>query len=102
MSRAWAAVRFEDGTIKFTIYHGGGDYVWPALADSFTWQRSQPWRVCSCGQAETVEIADNYGGAEYWQGLACRHCLALTEDSITPPLRAARGLPEWAEAVIGA
>lgn len=62
MSSGGALVRFPDGTIKETTYHGTSDVLDDRLDESYVGFDLR-W---------PVEIWTNYGGGFWWKGLATR------------------------------
>ena len=114
MSNALAAVRFPDGLILHTHYHGASDIVSRYLSDETRGCRPgveypDDYRECDCGRDEAVEIATNYGGGSYWPGRACQHCRDITRGTCEfgydyydrpgwieePPEWVREGLPDW-------
>ena len=83
MSHANGQVKFQDGLVLHYEYDGTSDIVLPALYK--TWEemhenwRNQPWKQCSCGKDEPVELATDYAFGYSWAGRACRHCMAVTD-----------------------
>ena len=77
MSSAWAAVRFEDGTVRFCVYSGTSDILLPTLYDSIeaAWaaRRDESWVECPCAEIEPVTVWVTYGGGFGWPARACRH-----------------------------
>lgn len=86
MSRASAAVRFPDGTVKFGIYNGTCDVMQPGLFDNpkdpwdafyakgkFEGQPGACWPAEVVGEPEDVVIYSDYGGGFYWPGRATRN-----------------------------
>jgi hypothetical protein len=88
MSRASAAVLFPDGTIRYAIYCGTADQLWPCLfdttaeawdaygqtkADNGAWlKRFFPAADTAGGRGEPVRIFENYGQGMQWVGEATR------------------------------
>jgi len=106
MSHSAGRVRFSDGLILHFEYNGTADIVIPALWNTPVevtdhW-RNQPLRKCTCGNDELVEVAEAYGGGEYWPGRACRKCMCVVEGlgvGIDESLydKEKDGLPSWWE-----
>lgn len=98
MSHASGAVKFPDGKIMHFEYNGTSDicisHLYETHEEMWAHWRKGTWLECSCGNDEPVEIGNNYGGGMYWNGRACRYCLAIT-DSLEPPDGWSDGFPEW-------
>lgn len=81
MSRATAAVRFPDGTVKWCLYNGTSDNLIPRLFDSpiepwdaYYAKRDGPEQVNLWpepeGEVVPVTIYSDYGGGWTWPGTA--------------------------------
>lgn len=106
MSSGAALVRFPDGTVKFTNYHGTSDILHPALRvtlaeafDSRDWGPGKPE-----GEVFDVEIFTFYGGDWWWEGKATKEYVVEGVepwgnedwgDITTPPSVRHDGKPEW-------
>lgn len=77
MSRASMAVLFPDGSIRYGLYNGTTDAVWPRLFDT----SDQAWAAYRDGEdlysrpqhipnSLPVRIFENYGGGSEWEGTA--------------------------------
>jgi hypothetical protein len=85
MSRASAAVRFADGTVKFALYNGTADIVVPGLFDTEdeAWdsygKRGETSGPASfppaMGQPEDAEFFTQYGGGFRFPVKATRNCV---------------------------
>lgn len=85
MSHAIGAVKFEDNSILYYEYNGTCDIVLPKLRQTReeVWDNWRKWEDAPClhpdnCQAEPVEIMSTYGGSFYWNGRACKKCMAIT------------------------
>lgn len=91
MSRATAAVRFEDGTVKWCIYNGTSDIMMPRLFDT----PDEPWDAYYAkdrglppvelwpepvGEPEPVTIYCGYGNGWTWPGMATRNVITEGTD----------------------
>lgn len=100
MSHATAMVRFQDGSLMWAEYDGTCDVVRPTLYPSEQamcdrW-RSDDWNACTCGNAEPVIYANDYGGGAHWPMSACRSCRAIVGDlSADEWPGEVDGLPSW-------
>lgn len=78
MSNASAAILFPDGEIRYGIYHGTSDLMYPALFDTIdeAWDNNRTDRMDERGagqqQVFPVVIYSDYGGGFYWNGTATR------------------------------
>lgn len=91
MSRAQAAVRFPDGTVKFAIYDGTSDVLYPGLFnthedawDAYSASRARKERAdadplwpkrpdfISADEIEDVVVYQDYGGGGWWEAKATR------------------------------
>jgi hypothetical protein len=100
MSHAYGRVRFDDGTVLHFEYDGTSDVCISTLRTSRkeVWDhwRDQGWNRCTCGRDQPVEIAEDYGGGQWWAGRACRHCMAITDGLREPEDEPTHtGLPDW-------
>ena len=103
MSHSYGAVQFDsDDKVMFYEYDGTSDVTISHLYDTRkemedNWRKGE-WLDCKCGRDEPVEIYSNYGGGFYWDGRACRHCLAITEN-LKPDWddgsSSSDGTPDW-------
>lgn len=84
MSHSPGMVRFDDSLIMHCEYDGTNDIMqkklYPTRADMIAAWRTYPPAKCECGRDEHVVIATNYGPGIYWDGMACRHCQAITSN----------------------
>jgi hypothetical protein len=80
MSDSWGAVKFNDGLIKYYLYHGSSDTCYTSLYDKVS-DVAVDYTECNCGKSEPVEIYSDYGGGFYWKGKACRDCDSITKGS---------------------
>lgn len=111
MSRASAAVRFADGTVRFAVYNGTADIVIPGLFDSSdeAWdaddansadhmdRRSFPEPV---GEVEDAIFYTQYGGGFSFPVRATRNCVirpTYFDDFIGTMTDGPQG---WAEAAL--
>lgn len=77
MSSGSAAVKLEDGTLKYTIYNGTSDILVPRLYDTTqeAWDKRRtdlPYVSCPC-EPRPVEIWTVYGGGFGWKAEGCEH-----------------------------
>ena len=74
MSSALAAVRFPDGRVRWTIYHGTSDVLSNALYDSpaGAWLGPRWFGNGPHGAWEAVDIYSDYGGGFWWRGVASK------------------------------
>lgn len=115
MSRATAAVRFQDGTVKWGIYDGTSDILIPRLFDG----PDEPWDAYYAdrkglpkvelwpeaeGEPEPVTIYSDYGGGWTWESMATRNVVTegldpfeYVEDLSSAEYKRPRtdGTPEW-------
>ena len=97
MSRAGGVVRFPDGTLKYWMYDGTCDVIWPRLFptnreawdaykntrhNDFDWEETfYPPEGYEPGEVFTVDIYEDYGGGASWVGTASHdYILAPTYD----------------------
>lgn len=95
MSRASAAVRFEDGTILYAIYCGTSCRLWPRLFPTIdaAWDAYEaaptldqwtsaflPAETLPQDSGEPVTIYESYGGGTQWQGFATREYVTSERD----------------------
>lgn len=104
-----ALVRFPDGVVKVTEYHGTSDILHAYLADSYDeWKRDHTWEGHSdADDAEPVEIFAFYGGEWWWEGRATRQFVVAgiapygAEDQMgqvmIAPAEQHEGKPQWVE-----
>lgn len=83
MSHSSGAVRFKDGTVKYSEYDGTSDIMCSRLYDTAE-EMQEHWRKdnnadCECDEAEEVRIMSTYGGSFSWNGKACRKHMAITD-----------------------
>lgn len=87
MSSALAAVRFEDGTVKWCVYSGTSDILSPRLFDSpaEAWagyrNRSVDPSPEPIGESEPVTIYSDYGNGWSWAGAAARNVVTSPIDN---------------------
>lgn len=106
MSSAGAAVRFEDGSVRFCIYHGTSDTLHPRLFVSL----AEAWAALrnpdidsypeAIGEPEPVIIYSDYGGGWTWPGTATRDvvigpCNFYDDDSDEAWNARVDGTPDW-------
>lgn len=103
MSSASACVRFEDGTVKWCVYHGTSDILLPGLFDSL----DEAWKARDDGRSwkgtedhdpehvpeEAVVIYSDYGGGFWWNGVATRRYVVGPLDPYEGDMT--DGTPEW-------
>jgi hypothetical protein len=99
MSHAIGAVRFGNGTIRWFDYNGTTDICEPHLVErpDEVRFREMPWRHCTCGRDEPVEIANDYGNGTWWRGRACDPCRTITAGVswVEEGISAQDGYPPW-------
>jgi hypothetical protein len=103
-------VRFPDGTIRYGMYCGTTDVLWPRLFDTQdeAWSTyaqtewsSNAWREAFYpapeGKAEDVEVSVDYGAGFHWPAKAARNAMVapLRWDDFKAVL--VDGIPDWAE-----
>lgn len=104
MSRATAAVRFEDGSVRWCLYNGTSDVLAPKLYDELqqAWDGYYDPDIDNWATDDTtekpkpVEICTDYGAGFHWHGTA-------THDRVIGPLldnenedyEIIRGIPDW-------
>lgn len=108
MSSGLALVRFPDGAVKVTEYHGTSDILHPYLADTYEeWKAQRTWDGCPEYEpdAEAVDIWAYYGSQFWWRGTATRRFVIDgiepwgSEDQmgnwINRPVERHRETPDW-------
>lgn len=102
MSSASGAVRFPDGTVKFTVYHGTSDVMFATLYDTLAeaWDSKSDRFAEPNGPLEDVEIYSDYGYGFWWHGQAARNAidprfLSWWSDDGKNDLDRFDGTPDW-------
>ena len=114
MSSALALVRFGDGRVRYGVYHGTSDILYPSLHDS----SEAAWRDKHHGTGDTppvmepVIIYSDYGGGFWWDGEATRNYVAgefcapfgieaFDGHVLTPKLEIHDERPDWVKDILG-
>ena len=101
MSNASAAVRFPDGTIRYGIYAGTSDLMYPALFEFIdeAWDHNRTSRMSECGdgiqQVLPVEIYSDYGDGFWWTGTATMTHIVDGIDGYEATSMPIDGKPDW-------
>lgn len=113
MSRATTYVRFQDGTVMWSIYDGTSDIQQPFLVDSMeeawdTWRSgSDAWDCIDAGRADAEPVAlwITYGGEWGCPAMASRSHRVIT-DGLDPWEDGydwfVRDRPGWVDAALDA
>lgn len=102
MSRGNACVRFDDGTVLYTLYNGTSDVLisrlWPTIQEAW-----EGYRACQdlfpepVGEPEHVIIHSDYGFPEWWEGTATRNAVIGPLDLMNDNVETRRGTPDWVD-----
>lgn len=100
MSRATLYVRFPDGSLRYGLYCGTTDIVWPRLyaTPDQAWDAYDDEGDYIPGDGEPVDVATDYGGGQHWTATATREFVTSQHDwdSRYEADNERDGLPDWA------